>query len=183
MSRTDAPTDCSGLRALSRQLARGADRAAKTKDGKTALEVAHDRCSSLLGGSLSVAEQHAFLDVCKDWDFDNVKAMIEAEPLLLNSQPAGRWTALHQAAAAGEREVVEWLLSKGADRAAKNRDGQTPLQVADGPAVIALGGKLPKKRARASKDESDDDEDDDSEMDDFIVADDATDDDDYDDDD
>ena len=111
--------------------------------------------------------------MCKDWDFDQVKAMIEAEPRLVNVQPSGRWSALHQAAASGEREVVEWLLSKGADRAAKNRDGQTPLQVADGPTVTALGGKLPKKRRRAGADSGEDE--DDSEMDDFIVDDDATD--------
>ena len=76
--------------------------------------------------------------------------------------------------------MVEWLLARGADRAAKNRDGETPLQVADRQTVTALGGKLPRKRRRA-KDESDDDDDDDGEMDDFIVDDDATDDDDDDD--
>ena len=75
--------------------------------------------------------------------------------------------------------MVEWLLARGADRHAKNKDGQTPLQVADRQAVTALGGKLPRKRRRA-KDESED-EDDDGEMDDFIVDDDATDDDDDDD--
>ncbi|KAL3893727.1 MAG: hypothetical protein SGPRY_014032 [Prymnesium sp.] len=80
-------------------LSKGADRAAKTSDGRTPLDVAHPRVAPLLGGDMSLALQHAFCDVCKDWKFDQVKLMIEAEPRLLNAQPSGRWSALHRAIA------------------------------------------------------------------------------------
>ena len=67
--------------------------------------------------------------------------------------------ALHQAAGVGDKETVQLLLAKGADKAAKNRDGQTPLQVADKSVRTLLGGKRP------APDRSDDDE---SEEDSFI---------------
>jgi len=154
--------------AVSYLLSKGADRCAKTSDGRTPLDVAHEKVASLLGGEVTEAEQHAFCNVCKSWDFDQVKAMVESEPRLINAQPAGRWSALHQAAAAGNAEVVKWLLSKGADPTAKNKDGQTPLQVADNEVtevVVLLGGnptRRAKRRAANSYDE------DDSSMDEFI---------------
>ena len=86
--------------------------------------------------------------------------MVEAEPAYVNVQPAQRWTALHQAAGVGDKETVQLLLAKGADKAAKNRDGQTPLQVADGSVRTLLGGKRP------APDASDDDSGEDSFIDD-----------------
>jgi ankyrin repeat protein len=43
-------------------------------------------------------------------------------------QEAG-WTALHQAAHRGWTEVVRLLLSRGADRQARNAEGKTPLDM------------------------------------------------------
>ena len=73
-----------------------ADKGAKTKDGKTPLDVAHDSVRGLLGGGLSVAQEHAFLDLCRDGEFDKVREMVEKEPAYVNVQPSQRWTALHQ---------------------------------------------------------------------------------------
>ena len=44
--------------------------------------------------------------------------------------PRAGWTALHYAAAAGYHEVIARLLSKGADRAARDETGMTALEVA-----------------------------------------------------
>jgi hypothetical protein len=89
-----------------------------------------------------------------------VKVLIEAKPGLVNVQPAQRWSALHQAAAAGDKAMVKWLLAKGADRKCVNRDGETPLAVADSSCKVLLGGK----RTAADSDDDDDysDDDDDS---------------------
>nr|QDO16507.1 poly [ADP-ribose] polymerase 2 [Crypthecodinium cohnii]USW07837.1 poly [ADP-ribose] polymerase 2 [Crypthecodinium cohnii] len=76
------------------------------------------------------AVQHAFLDKAKQYDFDKVKEMLEEWPGLINVQPNGRWSALHQFAAAGNEEAVRFLLKKGADQSAKNKDGQTAEDVA-----------------------------------------------------
>ena len=51
--------------------------------------------------------------------------------------------------------MVKWLLEKGADRKSVNRDGNTPLDVADGSCRVLLGGK----RSAAVSDDDDDDDD------------------------
>ncbi|CAJ1401355.1 unnamed protein product [Effrenium voratum] len=85
-----------------------------------------------------VAKQHEFLDKGKEYDLDGVKAMLEELPDLINVQPAGRWSVLHQFAENGDADAVRYLLEMGADREAKNKDGQTPAEVASGEAVEAL---------------------------------------------
>jgi len=47
-------------------------------------------------------------------------------------------TALHLAALEGREDVVRLLVERGADKTAKNADGQTPKDVATDPAVKAL---------------------------------------------
>jgi hypothetical protein len=76
----------------------------------------------------TTAEQHAFSDAAKRYDLPAVRALIEANPAYVNVQPAGRWSALHQFASVGDQEAAVYLLSKGADTAARTRDGETPLQ-------------------------------------------------------
>ena len=53
-------------------------------------------------------------------------------------QPAGRWSALHQAAAAGVRSEVEWLLAKGASKDVTTRDGEKPADVATDFSIIVM---------------------------------------------
>ncbi|CAK8997360.1 unnamed protein product [Durusdinium trenchii] len=78
----------------------------------------------------AIAKQHEFLDKAKEYDLEGVKAMLEETPELVNVQPAGRWSALHQFAENGDADAVRYLLEMGADRDAKNKEGQTPLEVA-----------------------------------------------------
>jgi len=85
-----------------------------------------------------VAKQHAFLDKAKEFDLEAVKAMLEELPSLINVQPAGRWSALHQFAEHGDADAVRYLIEKGACLNATNKDGQTPLDVAQGDAKEVL---------------------------------------------
>ncbi|CAJ1445849.1 unnamed protein product [Effrenium voratum] len=61
--------------------------------------------------------------------------MLEATPDLINVQPSMRWTALHQAAFDGNKDIATYLLEQGADPLAQTRSGQTPLEVAKNEAV------------------------------------------------
>lgn len=78
----------------------------------------------------TLQEQHHFLDAAKCFHFERVRALVLAKPLLVSCQPAGRWSALHQAAARGDVETVRFLLDHGASTTARTRDGLTPLEVA-----------------------------------------------------
>ncbi|MDB4342093.1 ankyrin repeat domain-containing protein [bacterium] len=48
----------------------------------------------------------------------------------VNAADENGWTALHQAAFKGRKEIAELLITKGADVNAKDEDGGTPLDVA-----------------------------------------------------
>jgi len=87
------------------------------------------------------AVQHSFLDKAKAIDFDAVREVLDATPQLVNCQPAGRWSALAQFAAAGNAAAVEYLLGLGADRDAQAKDGTTPRAVAKGPCVALLAAE------------------------------------------
>ena len=65
-----------------------------------------------------------------------VEMLLEADAL--PSVPAGddRMTALHEAALAGQAEVVRLLVRHGADREARDRMGRTPGQLAQGHAKV-----------------------------------------------
>ena len=76
-------------------------------------------------------KQHLFLDAAKDNNWQTVYGLLNETPELINvvGGSANRWTALHQAAAANDKNVVMYLLSKGADKNIKNRDGRTASEV------------------------------------------------------
>ena len=75
--------------------------------------------------------QHAFLDAAKRQDWAVVFTLLESTPALVDCQPAARWSALHQAAAAGDVSTVHALLFQhGAALDVRTRDGLLPADVA-----------------------------------------------------
>jgi len=90
----------------------------------------------------SMAQQHAFADAGKKRDWAVVRKSLLAAPDLINVQPSGRWSVLHQAAEAGNTETIAFLLGHGADITLKTKDGRTPFEVAS-----ALGSKLASRDA------------------------------------
>jgi len=93
--------------------------------------------------SIPISEQHAFLDLAKEFDWAAVKRQINTNPLLVNVQPCGRsgtlrWSALHQAAYGGSADAVRFLLEHKAAIDVKTTDGQTPLDVAKNEQVRAI---------------------------------------------
>eukprot|EP01050_Picozoa_sp_SAG11_P031611 SAG11_NODE_9897_length_871_cov_1.648964_2_plen_85_part_01 len=80
------------LTGVVRLLGGAADRLLTTSDGQTALDLAP------AGGSVwpllvvlpSVAEQHAFLDAAKAYDFATVRALLDQDSSYANVQPGGR---------------------------------------------------------------------------------------------
>lgn len=78
----------------------------------------------------TLEEQHDFCDVAKKRNFTQMRELVLQRPSLINCLPDGRWTALHQAACAGDVETVRFLLARGASVMLRTRDGRTPLDVA-----------------------------------------------------
>jgi len=62
-----------------------------------------------------------------------VKFLVEEVHADVNVQDADGNTALHNAAARGDNEMIQYLVSKGADVKAVNRQGQTTVDMANGP--------------------------------------------------
>lgn len=76
-------------------------------------------------------EQHEFLEWAKDYQWDKVKEMLVVSPSLVNVQPAGRWSALHQASDSGDVDAVASLLALRADPELRNNEGLTPKEVTE----------------------------------------------------
>src|SRR6185437_10847842 len=62
-----------------------------------------------------------------------VKYLVDDLHVDVNARDADGNTALHQAAARGDNEMVLYLVSRGADITAVNRSGQTVADMANGP--------------------------------------------------
>jgi len=62
-----------------------------------------------------------------------VKYLVEELHADVNARDADGNTALHNAAARGDNEMIQYLVSKGADVKAVNRTGQTTVDMANGP--------------------------------------------------
>jgi ankyrin repeat protein len=62
-----------------------------------------------------------------------VKFLVEQLHADVNARDADGNTALHNAASRGDNEMIEYLVSKGADVTAVNRKGQTTVDMANGP--------------------------------------------------
>jgi len=76
--------------------------------------------------------EHHFLDCAKSFLWTEVQALLDETPDLINVQPSGRWSALHQAACEGNSLMVSDLLARRADPAARTRDGKSPLDITRG---------------------------------------------------
>ena len=62
-----------------------------------------------------------------------VKYLVEVVGADVNARDHEGSTAMHHAAARGDTEMIKYLVSKGADPKAVNREGQTTLDMANGP--------------------------------------------------
>jgi hypothetical protein len=85
-----------------------------------------------------LAKEHLFLDHAKTYDWPELAKILWWDPAMINVTPGGRWSALHQAARAGEITVVEWLLAKKADPKIKNKDNRTAMDVASSASIANL---------------------------------------------
>jgi serine/threonine-protein phosphatase 6 regulatory ankyrin repeat subunit B len=66
-------------------------------------------------------------DAAKGGNLEKVKALLKDNPELVNAKAYNGWTPLHLAAAKGQKEVVELLLTHNAHVNAKDDSGETPL--------------------------------------------------------
>jgi cytohesin len=131
-------------------LDKGADVNAKDEAGVTAIygaavRGAVDVVKLLLERGYRVA---TIEDAVLIGDVERVKEFLAADPNLVNARIGSKGkdqpTVLHLAAAAGRAEVVELLLSRGANPNARAQDGATPLHQAvwgvraEGPEVVGV---------------------------------------------
>lgn len=103
------------------------------EDASSKAEEAATRRALLDRGSgvpMALDRQHVFLDAAKAREWATVRHTLEGTPELINVQPAGRWSALHQAAEAGDEATIQHLLGLGASTTALTRDARRPIDVA-----------------------------------------------------
>jgi hypothetical protein len=87
-------------------------------------------------------------------DANEVKALLEASPILVNSKDENGWTPLHFAARYGNTEIVKILLKFKADPSGPDKAGTSPIELADlynhAPVVDLLEGSpiMAKEKAR-----------------------------------
>ena len=103
-------------------------------------------------GTSRVAQQHRHVP---DGWMPAAKYFLEELHVDVNVRDADGFTALHHAAARGDNEMINYLVSKGADVTAVARSGQTTADMANGPvqrispypATVALLEKLGSKNS------------------------------------
>ena len=85
----------------------------------------------------------------------SVKYLVEELGADVNARDNDGYTPLHHAAARGDNDMIQYLISKGADVTAVARSGQTVADMANGPvqrvspfpATVALLEKLGSKNS------------------------------------
>lgn len=120
-------------------LAQGADVTLRNNDGETPLQVAErakqEEVARLLratGGPAAPSGGGSIFEAAKAGDVEGVRKLLAQSPALLNQgDVAFGATPLHWAALRGQADVTKLLLAQGADVNVRNKDGETPLQVAE----------------------------------------------------
>ncbi|MBN2181047.1 MAG: ankyrin repeat domain-containing protein [Sedimentisphaerales bacterium] len=115
-------------------LAAGADVNARSNTGEMPLDVAAYGVSAAIGELLVAkgAEVSSLYTAAYMGDLDKVKAFIDQGADIKQKKGMIEGTALHAAAAGGHKEVVEFLISRGADANITNIAGKTALHIAAG---------------------------------------------------
>ena len=62
-----------------------------------------------------------------------MRYLVEVHGADVNARDLNGYSPLHHAAARGDNELIEYLVSKGADPLAVSRKGQTTVDMANGP--------------------------------------------------
>jgi ankyrin repeat protein len=114
-------------------LDKGANPNVPTRDGSTPLMVASG-FGARRGGDEEIADRAGRAD-----PLDAVKMFVEAGAAVNAVNDTGN-TALHYAAQTGSSRIVEFLAAKGATLDARNKQGKTPLDIANakGPTATLL---------------------------------------------
>ncbi|KAJ7390422.1 hypothetical protein OS493_025121 [Desmophyllum pertusum] len=69
----------------------------------------------------------AFVWACKNGDLDQIKEIVEKPGFVIDTELQNGRNGLHFAADYGQKEVIEYLLSKGASINRPDKHGITPL--------------------------------------------------------
>ncbi len=79
---------------------------------------------------LTDSEKKDFFEACTDARIDIVAAILDKSPEAVNLRSPDGWTPLFLAVQWARTETVELLLARGADMAAQDGNGRTPLDQA-----------------------------------------------------
>jgi 7,8-dihydropterin-6-yl-methyl-4-(beta-D-ribofuranosyl)aminobenzene 5'-phosphate synthase len=90
------------------------------------------------------------LKAAQQGDIDTVKKLLNKNPDLLKTKDENGITPMHVAANGGHKEIIELLLSKGADANIKDNNGRTPLFFAAGNGSIDICTLLIEKGAQVN---------------------------------
>lgn len=71
-------------------------------------------------------------------DFTKVKNMVENDPEIINRKTKSGYTALHNVMSEEQFDIVEYLISHGADVNIQTKDGIAPLHIACYPRLVDI---------------------------------------------
>merc|ERR1719232_1870864 len=119
----------------------GADLNKVTSSGKTAHQIAEEflppdsdvisYLTELIQSSSSSDYGRTKLHLAViDNKFEEVVRLSNAHPEMINSEDFNGWTPLHEAARSGNKPIIEFLMSFGADQHKKTVNGKTPYHIA-----------------------------------------------------